>query len=291
MEDKMKNNVEKGKLYLVTGGTGFLGPVIVKRIIESGGKVRTIARDEGKLIELKQKFPEVEILTGDIADQFDVRQALKGVDGVFHAAAFKHVGMAETQPRECVRSNLIGSLNILEQSADLELDFVVLVSTDKAATPTGVYGASKFLMERLAKQFENLYPNTIYRVVRYGNVLYSTGSVLCLWKEKIEKGEEVIVTDPEATRFFWSVDEAVDLIFNCLDNAKNAEPYVVNMKAMSIGDLLTAMSEKYLPEGQELKTKIIGLQQGENKHEKIFADGSDSSEAEMFTIEEIKDII
>lgn len=287
----MKNNVEKGKLYLVTGGTGFLGPVIVKRIIESGGKVRTIARDEGKLIELKQKFPEVEILTGDISDQFDVRQALKGVDGVFHAAAFKHVGMAETQPRECVRSNLIGSLNILEQSADLELDFVVLVSTDKAATPTGVYGASKFLMERLAKQFENLYPNTIYRVVRYGNVLYSTGSVLCLWKEKIEKGEEVIVTDPEATRFFWSVDEAVDLIFNCLDNAKNAEPYVVNMKAMSIGDLLTAMSEKYLPEGQKLKTKIIGLQQGENKHEKIFADGSDSSEAEMFTIQEIKDII
>lgn len=287
----MKSNVEKGKLYLVTGGTGFLGPVIVKRVLEAGGKVRTIARDEGKLIELKQKFPEVEILTGDIADQFDVRQALKGVDGVFHAAAFKHVGMAETQPRECVRSNLIGSLNILEQSADLELDFVVLVSTDKAATPTGVYGASKFLMERLAKQFENLYPNTIYRVVRYGNVLYSTGSVLCLWKDKMEKGEEVIVTDPEATRFFWSVDEAVDLIFNCMDNAENAEPYVVNMKAMSIGDLLTAMSQKYLPEGQELKTKIIGLQQGENKHEKIFADGSDSSEAEMFTIEEIKDII
>ena len=287
----MKNNIENGKLYLVTGGTGFLGPVIIKRILDGGGKVRTIARDEGKLIELKQKFPEVEILTGDIADQFDVRQSLQGVDGVFHAAAFKHVGMAELQTRECVRSNLIGSLNILEQTANLELDFVVLISTDKAATPTGVYGSTKFLMERLTKQFENLYPNTIYRVVRYGNVLYSTGSVLCLWKEKIKRGEEIIVTDLEATRFFWSVNEAVDLIFKCMDIAENAEPYVVNMKSMSIGNLLTAMADKYLPEGMELKTKIIGLQQGENKHEKIFADGEDSSESEKFTIEEIKNLI
>ena len=283
--------IEKNKLYLVTGGTGFLGHVIIERILNEGGKVRTIARDEGKLIDLKQKYPSVEILTGDISDPFDTRQSLLGVDGVFHAAAFKHVGLAETQARECVKSNLIGSLNILEQSANMKLDFVVLISTDKAAYVSGTYGATKFLMERLAMQFDKMYPDTTYRLVRYGNVLYSTGSVLCKWKKLLEEGKEVIVTDPEATRFFWTVDQAVDLVFDCMVNAKDCTPYIVDMKSIKIGDLLTAMAQKYLPEGKELKMKKIGLQPGENLHEKIAEDGYSSEIAEKFTIEEIKEII
>ena len=283
--------IEKGKLYLVTGGSGFLGHEIIDRILRKGGRVRTIARDEGKLIDLQQKYPEVEILTGDIADKFDTRQALLGVNGVFHAAAFKHVGLAETQARECVRTNLIGSLHILEQSADMGLDFVILISTDKAAFVSGTYGATKFLMERLAMQFDSMYPDTTYRLVRYGNVLYSTGSVLCKWKSLLEQGEEVIVTDPNATRFFWTVDQAVDLIWSCMENATDCTPYVVDMKSIRVGDLLTAMAEKYLPEGAELKIKEIGLQPGENLHEKISEDGYSSADAETFSIEEIKKII
>jgi FlaA1/EpsC-like NDP-sugar epimerase len=154
-----------------------------------------------------------------------------------------------------------------------------------------VYGASKLLMERLFGQFEALNSDTQYRLVRYGNVLYSTGSVLCKWKDLLEQGKEVIVTDGNATRFFWTVDQAVGLIFDCLANATNYEPHITDMKSMSINNLLKAMSQKYLPEGKELKIKYIGLQPGENMHEIITEDGFSSEKAERFTIEEIQELI
>ena len=141
--------IEKNKLYLVTGGSGFLGFPLIEKILLQGGKVRTIARDEGKLITLKEKYPNIEIFPGDISDRFEVKQAMKGINGVFHLAASKHVGLAETFVRENVKSNTLGSLNILEESLEMDLDFVVATSTDKAAQVSGVYGATKLLMERL----------------------------------------------------------------------------------------------------------------------------------------------
>ena len=285
------NNIEKGKTYLVTGGSGFLGQCLINRILKVGGNVKTIARDEGKLIELKQKHPQVEIITGDVGDPFDLNQSLKNIDAIFHLAAFKHVGIAEDQPRECIKSNLIGSLNLLELTSNMGLDYIMMISTDKTAIVSGVYGATKFLMERLTHQFEGNFPNNTYRTVRYGNVLYSTGSVLCKWKKLIEENQEVIITDPEATRFYWTVDQAVDLIFDCLANATDSQPYVPEMKSIKMGDLLTAMAEKYLPKGNTLKVKTIGLQPGENMHEKVLSDGLSSNETEKFTIEEIKKII
>lgn len=291
---KLKNNIsmkiEKNKKYLVTGGSGFLGAPLVERLEKEGAKVRVIARDEGKLITLKQQFPNVEIYPGDIADAFEVRQALDGVSGVFHLAASKHVGLAETFVRENIKSNTLGSLNILEQSFDLGLDFIVATSTDKAAQVSGVYGATKLLMERLFSQYEKLNPDTTYRIVRYGNVLYSTGSVLCKWKELIEKGQEVIVTDPKATRFFWTVDHAVQLIFDCLSEATSSAPYCPSMKSMSIENLLKAMIEKY-SDGKEITIKEIGLQAGENLHEKIMEEGPYSNQVEEFTVDGIKKLI
>ena len=199
--------IKKGKIYLVTGGSGFLGVPLCERILSMGGKVRVIARDEGKLIDLQQQFPDIEILTGDICDKFEVKQAMKDITGIFHLAASKHVGIAEIQVRECIKSNTLGSMNILEESLHTNPEFVLGVSTDKAAKVAGVYGATKLLMERLFGQFEALNNKTQYRLVRYGNVLYSTGSVLCKWKELLKEGEEVIVTDGKATRFFWIVDQ------------------------------------------------------------------------------------
>ena len=281
----------RDKLYLVTGGSGFLGVPLVGRILNSGGKVRVLSRDEGKLIDLKQKYPEIEILNGDIADWFEVKQAMKGVNGVFHLAASKHVGLAEKTVRETIKSNTIGSLNILENSFDKDLEFIIGISTDKAAQVAGVYGASKLLMERLFTQFERLNPDVDYRIVRYGNVLYSTGSVLCKWKELIESNQELIVTEPSATRFFWSVDQALDLIYDCLNNADNSSPFVPTMKAMSIENLLEAMYVKYMPEGGSRQIKIIGLQPGENLHERILEDGPDSSQVKQYTVEEILPLI
>ena len=281
----------KDKLYLVTGGSGFLGVPLVGRILISGGRVRVLSRDEGKLIDLKQKYPEIEILNGDIADWFEVKQAMKGVNGVFHLAASKHVGLAEKTVRETIKSNTIGSLNILENSFDKDLEFLIGISTDKAAQVAGVYGASKLLMERLFTQFERLNPDVDYRIVRYGNVLYSTGSVLCKWKELIGNDQELIVTEPSATRFFWSVDQALDLIYDCLNNAKDSSPFVPSMKAMSIENLLEAMYVKYMPEEGSKQVKIIGLQPGENLHERILEDGPDSSQVEQYTVEEILPLI
>jgi len=282
--------IEKNKLYLITGGSGFLGVPLIREVLSREGKVRVIARDEGKLIEVKQMFPQVEIHTGDISDPFEVFQAMKGVDAVFHLAASKHVGLAEKFVRETIKTNTIGSLNIYEQSLKQELDFIISISTDKAAQVSGVYGASKLLMERLSVQYEELNPSCKYRVVRYGNVLYSTGSVLCKWRDLIKEGKEIIITDPEATRFFWTVDQAVSLIFECLKNANDSKPYIPWMKTMRMGDLLEAMIQKY-SRGKKISIKEIGLQPGENKHEKIYEDGLYSNEVEHFTVDEIINLI
>jgi UDP-N-acetylglucosamine 4,6-dehydratase/UDP-glucose 4-epimerase len=282
--------IEKNKLYLVTGGSGFLGVPLCKKIISEGGNVRIFARDEGKLIQAKQELPKVEIYSGDVADPFEVMQAMKGVDGVFHLAASKHVGLAEKFVRENIKSNTIGSLNLLEQSIKQDLDFFLCISTDKAAQVSGVYGATKLLMERLCKQYESINKKCQYRVVRYGNVLYSTGSVLCKWKSLIEQGDEVVVTEPSATRFFWTVDQAVDLIFGCLHNSLDSTPYCPEMKSMSIENLLKAMIEKY-SNNKKIKITKIGLQPGENMHEKVLDDGPYSNEVNQFTISEIKELI
>ena len=282
--------IEKGKKYLVTGGSGFLGVPLVKYIIDNGGDVRVIARDEGKLITLREAYPNVEIYPGDISDPVEVKQAMKGVNGVFHLAASKHVGLAETFVRENVKTNTLGSLYILEESLHMDLDFVLGISTDKAAQVAGVYGATKLLMERLFTQYEKLNSNCKYRIVRYGNVLYSTGSVLCKWKELIQQGKEVIVTAPDATRFFWSVDQAIDLIVDCMENAHDSTPHCPSMKSMSIKNLLQAMVDKY-SNGRPIPIKVIGLQPGENMHEKVLEQGPYSNEVDQFTIEEIKQLI
>jgi UDP-N-acetylglucosamine 4,6-dehydratase/UDP-glucose 4-epimerase len=280
----------KNKLYLVTGGSGFLGFPLVESILNQGGKVRVLARGEGKLIDLKEKFPTIEIHPGDISDKFEVKQAMEGVNGVFHLAASKHVGLAETYVRENIKSNTLGSLNILEESLNKDLDFILGISTDKAAQVAGVYGATKLLMERLFTQFESLNPKCKYRIVRYGNVLYSTGSVLCKWKVLIKEGKEVIVTEPKATRFFWTVEQAIQLIMDCLSFSKNSKPYCPSMKSMSIDNLLKAMVLKY-SNGKDIKIKKIGLQPGENLHEKVLEEGPYSSESEQFTIDEIVKLI
>lgn len=289
------------KTCLITGGSGYLGLELISRLYNSNTHIKIFARDEGKLIEAKQKYPDIEIITGDISDKFEVEQAMKGVNGVYHLAASKHIGIAEKQPRECIKSNIIGSLNVLEASINTELcpnlEFVIGISTDKAAQVNGVYGASKFLMERLFTQYEYLRPTISYRIVRYGNVLYSTGSVLCKWKQAIIDNKPINISDPNATRFFWTVSQAVDLIFECLNNSTSPVPYVPTMKSMSIGDLLEGMVSKYSPleySGRQEYLKNVtqtGLQVGENLHERIVEHGPDSSQSERFTTLEIYEMI
>jgi UDP-N-acetylglucosamine 4,6-dehydratase/UDP-glucose 4-epimerase len=284
--------LDRNKTYLVTCGAGFLGQELIARLEAAGcTNIVTMSRNEGKLVALKEKFPFVKIIPGDLSDPYCAEKAVQGVDAIFHLAAFKHVGLAEQNVRECVLGNVTGTSNILELTRKYPIDFILGISTDKAAQVSGVYGATKLIHERLFSDYEKINPTTKYRTVRYGNVLYSTGSVLCKWKDRLQNDEELIITDPDATRFYWTVDQAIDLIFDCLDQAQDSKPYVPEMKSMSVGDLLEAMIRKYLPEGNVPKVKTIGLQPGENFHEVIIEGGLNSSEVERFTIEEIMELV
>jgi FlaA1/EpsC-like NDP-sugar epimerase len=251
--------------------------------------IRVVARNEGQLVELQEEFPHIQIVPGDIASEYVAAKACDGITKIFHLAAFKHVGLAEQNARECVESNVVGTLNILHQTLIHRPGFIIGISTDKAAQVHGVYGATKLLQERLFADYERLNPDTKYRTVRYGNVLYSTGSVLCKWKARILRGEEVVITDPNATRFYWTVDQAVDLIFECLRTAESSRPYVPKMKAIRLGDLLEAMTLKYAKGEQRVRT--IGLQPGESLHEVIEDNGPTSAEVARYTIPEIMELV
>ena len=280
--------ITKGKKYLITGGTGVIGYSLCERIISMGGHVIVLSRSESKLNKLKEKYNEIEIVVGDICDKQLVRDTIKKVDGIFHLAALAE-GMQSGKPIESIKTNIIGSLNVLEESSDV--DFLLGVSSDKVVQVSGNYGATKFLMEKLFTQFEEMNPKVKYRVVRLGNIIYSVDSVLYKWRDLIKNCKEVVVTDESATRFYLTPSESIDLIFNCLKNSKNSEPYFEYKKSTSLGNLLQAMSNKYLPGDCELSIKTIGLQPNENLHEKISENGLFTNEIEQYTVKELEEII
>lgn len=273
--------MKQPKNVMVAGGSGFLGHALVKILVAEGRNVTVVARNEGNLVMLKGKYPSIRIVVGDIADPWIVKQAMVNTEEVYLLSAMKHVGLAEAQVRSCVSTNITGTMNVIQESFTTKPKLLVFISSDKAAQGTGIYGCTKKIGERLMAEAEQMNPDTKYRVIRYGNVWGSTGSIATKWKEKMEKGEEVILTDPEASRFFWDVKEAIDLIFECIQKAKDATPYIPPMKAVKMSVVLEACLEIW----GKSPVKIIGLQPGENKVETtdgiVFSD-----QCEQFTKEE-----
>ena len=188
--------IHKNKTYVITGGYGFLGSALINEIISCGGKVRTIGRDEFKLFKLKEKYgDQIDTIIGDIKNIEDVNHLIdKNIVGVFHLAAFKYVGAAEKNVLECVNSNVIGTINILTKSTEAEVEFVMGVTGAAAVQVSGTYGATKMLTEKLFFDFQRKTEKTKYRILRYGNIMYSTGSVLCKWKDLICDGEPITIT-------------------------------------------------------------------------------------------------
>lgn len=273
---------------VVFGGSGFLGIPLIERLISLGNtNILSVSRNEGAAVALKERFKDVSIMIGDIADPWVVKKSMEDATACFLLSAMKHVGLSEKDVKSCVSTNIMGTLNVINESLLTKPKTLLLISSDKAAQPTGIYGCSKKLGEGLMGEAQTMNTGTAYRVVRYGNVLYSTGSVLCKWRDKMQKGEEVIVTDPDATRFYWPVEEAVDLIFDCIENATSAEPFITSMKSIRLGDLLEAMMSKY----GRVPVRIIGLQPGENMHEVIVPELPDSFRSARYTKEEIFELI
>lgn len=274
--------MDKNGRYLVTGGSGYLGHALIGRMIAQGYKNLTVlARHEDSLMRLKEAYPDVEIIAGDVADPYVCQKACEGKTGIFHLGAFKHVRMAESDTWQCIRTNVIGTSTLLGVTAITKPELFVFISTDKASNVKGVYGATKLLGEKLVQEFARANTATQYRVIRYGNVWGSTGSIAVKWERLMREGKEVVVTEPKATRFYFTVDEAVDLIFACIEQGKDASPMSMKMKAVSLGTVLEACLEVY----GGSPVKVIGLQRGENMHETC--DGVNfSDEAEQYTKDE-----
>ncbi|MBI5456406.1 polysaccharide biosynthesis protein [Candidatus Kaiserbacteria bacterium] len=283
----MKKNTFKNKTVVVTGGTGSVGSEIVRQLLRTNVRqVRIFSRDEHKQHELKHEIggdKRVRFLIGDVRDKERMDFAFKGVDICFHAAALKHLPMCEYNPFEAVKTNIIGTQNVIEVAIRNNVEKVLAISTDKAADPASVLGASKLMMERLVTAANATVGKTRTRFasVRFGNVLNSRGSVVPIWHKQLEAGKNITVTDPSATRFLMEISDAAGLVFQALDVMRGGEIFVLKMKpAARIIDLAKEFLKKH-PKGAKRKIDIIGLRPGEKLHEVLMTEDESGHAVEI----------
>jgi len=270
----MNNNKIDNKVVMVTGGVGSIGSVLTEMIFKhyKPKQLRILDNNECGLfnsIRKYENYQNIRFLLGDIRDSNRVKWALRGVDTVFHAAALKHVALNEYSPFESVKTNVLGTQNLLEASLVNKVDTFINISTDKAANPTSTMGASKLLAERLTVGANYFKGNskTVFASVRFGNVLNSSGSVLPIWLDQLEKGEPLTITEKNMVRYFMTTEEAVELIFKAADLAKGGEIFILKMPALKITDLAETLLEIF--NRPKTQVKFIGKRSGEKLYEKI----------------------
>ena len=259
-----------GKRVLVTGGTGSFGKTVAKHLLARGvEEVRVLSRDEAKQHDMRVLFdePRLNFYVGDIRNQQSVDRASAGIDMIFHAAALKQVPSCEFFPLEAVLTNILGSQNVVESAQRNGVASVVCLSTDKAVMPVNAMGMSKALMEKVAQAAaRSTHSDTVVSTVRYGNVLYSRGSVVPLFVEKIFRGEPLTITNPDMTRFLMPLSQAVDLVEFAFFNAEPGDTFIRKAAAATIGDLATALNDLF---GNPVATKLIGTRHGEKLYETL----------------------
>ena len=262
----------ENKTILITGGTGSLGQALTKRLLQMDvNAIRIFSRNEGKQIEMENNIKDdrIRFFLGDVRDLERLKRATEDVDLVFHAAALKHVPKIEYNPFEAIKTNVVGSQNVIDACLTNNVEKVVCVGTDKAVSPLNTYGATKLLMEKLFVAANN-YLNrekyrTIFLAVRYGNVLGSSGSVIPKFIEQIMANKPVTITDPKMTRFSITMDEALDFIFNATKMGKGSEVFVPKLRAYNIVDVKNALTELL----SDTDEKIVGIRTGEKLHETL----------------------
>jgi UDP-N-acetylglucosamine 4,6-dehydratase len=263
--------VFKDKVLLITGGTGSFGNVVLKRFLETDIKeIRIFSRDEKKQDDMRKKYAndKIKFYIGDVRNLESIREAVKGVDYIFHAAALKQVPSCEFFPMEAVRTNVLGTDNVLTAAIDAKVKRVVCLSTDKAAYPINAMGTSKAMMEKvIIAKSRNIDPKeTTICCTRYGNVMASRGSVIPLFIDQIKAGKPLTITDPGMTRFLMNLDEAVDLVLFAFEHANQGDLFIQKSPASTIGDLAEAVRRLFNP---KVEIKIIGTRHGEKAHETL----------------------
>lgn len=262
-----------GLKVLITGGTGSFGSTMVSRLLgQNVAEVRIFSRDETKQDDMRRRLgdPRSRFYLGDVRDYSSVADAMRGVDLVFHAAALKQVPSCEFFPAQAVRTNVIGSANVIEAASAAGVRSVVCLSTDKAVYPINTMGMTKALMEKTAQAFVRNNPesSTVVSIVRYGNVLCSRGSVVPLFAEQIKAGRPMTVTDPQMTRFLLSLSESVALVEHAFGNAVSGDIFVRKAPACTVQDLAVAVAGIF---GVEPRTAVIGTRHGEKLYETLLS--------------------
>lgn len=262
-------NIFKDRTLMITGGTGSFGNAVLKRFLDTDiAEIRIFSRDEKKQDDMRRAYSnkKIKFYIGDVRNKDSIRYAMEGVDYIFNAAALKQVPSCEFFPVEAVRTNIIGTDNVLAAAAEYGVKKIVCLSTDKAAYPINAMGMSKALMEKVFVSKSRAAGNTLICGTRYGNVMCSRGSVIPLFVEQIKSGKPLTVTDPEMTRFLMSLDEAVDLVLFAFQNAKPGDLFVQKAPACTIGTLAQAVKELF---DSDAPIHYIGIRHGEKRYETL----------------------
>lgn len=273
----------KNKVLLITGGTGSFGNAVLRRFLDTDiAEIRIFSRDEKKQDDMRKvyKSEKLKFYIGDVRDYQSVNNAMRGVDYVYHAAALKQVPSCEFYPLEAVKTNVLGTENVLEAAINHNVKRVVCLSTDKAVYPINAMGISKAMMEKVivAKSRNLEHTNTTICCTRYGNVMASRGSVIPLFIRQVVNGDSITVTDPNMTRFMMTLDDAVDLVLHAFEYGKNGDIFVQKAPAATVEVLAKALLD--ILNKPEHSVKVIGTRHGEKQYEAL------CSREEMFVARE-----
>ncbi len=272
----MNTNIFKNKTLMITGGTGSFGNAVLNRFLKTDiGEIRILSRDEKKQDDMRHKFqakfPEfankISFYIGDVRDLQSVKNAMHGVDYIFHAAALKQVPSCEFFPIEAVKTNVLGTENVLTAAIDEGVKTVVCLSTDKAAYPVNAMGTSKAMMEKVIVAKSRTTDKTKICCTRYGNVMCSRGSVIPLWIDQVKNGNPITITDGSMTRFIMSLDEAVDLVLFAFEKGETGDILVQKAPSCSIKTQAEAVCELFGADKNLIKT--IGIRHGEKMYETL----------------------
>lgn len=260
------------KTLLITGGTGSFGNAVLRRFLDSAlQEIRILSRDEKKQDDMRKKYnsPKLKFYIGDVRDPQSVMNAVRGVDYIYHAAALKQVPSCEFHPLEAVKTNVLGTENVLEAAIQCGVKRVVVLSTDKAVYPINAMGISKAMMEKVAVAKSRSSAQTVINVTRYGNVMASRGSVIPLFIEQIRAGKPITITDPTMTRFMMTLDDAVDLVLYAFEHGQPGEVFVQKAPAATIEVLTKALTALMGKPGHEVR--VIGTRHGEKLYEALLS--------------------
>jgi UDP-glucose 4-epimerase len=263
-------NMFAGKTLLITGGTGSFGNALLKRVMHTDVKeIRILSRDEKKQDDMRMKYQssKLKFYVGDVRDYRSVLSAARGVDYIFHAAALKQVPSCEFHPIEAVKTNVMGTENVIEAALAAGVKRMVCLSTDKAVYPVNAMGMSKAMMEKVVVAKSRASDETIICTTRYGNVLATRGSVIPLFIEQIRSGQPITITDPSMTRFMLTLEDAVDLVFAAFENGKPGDIFVQKAPAVTIRVLAEALIN--VMNAADHPIRIIGTRHGEKQHETL----------------------